>query len=377
MTNSPGPCGAAPTAKAVIDSAKLKALFGSSGPVVPGKVYGDIAQGTGRVLYTPPITHAQDHFSTEAIGYSIDWFQRTLKGGVHRPPSDQIWYWKEVGTGVALVGFVAFLLGVFEVLSTLPWFSKLTAAPEPAHERRDRNWWIVFVTTLLIPPATYLPLMLAGAKLVPASHLLPEAFTNQIALWALVNAVIAFVIALALRSARETAKTRVLPAVAIALMTVAAGYAVLALADGLFKVDFRFWVVGLKLMNRERFGYFLIYLIPFTAYAILALRGLPEGLAVKGQSAVRAYMTNMVAMGAGFILFLIAEYTPLFLNDQLLTPGQGLYTIMTVQFVVLMPILGLITTFVWRRTNSWLAGSLICSLFITWYIVAGQAVQAG
>lgn len=367
----------APTARGVTDSAKLKALFGSTDPVTPGRIYGDIAQGTARVLYTPPITHAQDHVSTEAIGYSLDWFQRTLKGGVHRPPNDQIWFWKEIGTGVALVGFVVFLLGVFEALLTLPWFSKLAAAPEPAHERRDRSWWIVFLTTLIIPPATYLPIMLTGAKLVPASHLLPEAFTNQIALWALVNAVIAFVIGLVLKSARGTARSPVLPSIAIALLTIGTGYAVLAIADGLFKVDFRFWVVGLKLMNRERFGYFLIYLVPFTAYAILALRGLPEGLAVRGQSAVRAYMTNMVAMGAGFILFLIAEYTPLFLNDQLLTPGQGLYTIMTVQFVVLMPVLGLITTFVWRRTNSWLAGSLICSLFITWYIVAGQAVQAG
>ncbi len=372
----PGTMWGAPTARAVTNSPKLKALFGAQGPVAPGKLYGDIAQGTGRELYTPANTHAQDHFSTEAIGDSLDWFQRTLKGGVRRSPGDQVWFWKEIGTGIALIGFVALVLGAFDALLALPWFAKLAAAPEPAHERRDRAWWIVLLTTLIIPPATYLPLMLAGAKLVPASHLLPEAFTNQIALWALVNAIVAFVVGLLLRSASRTARITVLPAIAIALLTVGIGYAALAAADGLFKVDFRFWVVGLKLMNRERFGYFLIYLVPFTAYAILALRGLPEGLAVKGQSAWTAYLTSIVALSAGFLVFLVAEYAPLFLNDRLLSEGQGLYTIMSVQFVALMAAIAVITTFTWRRTNSWLPGALICSLLVTWYIVAGQAVQA-
>ena len=41
-------------ARDVTQSPKLWALFGTQGPVEPGKVYGDIAQGTARVLYTPP-----------------------------------------------------------------------------------------------------------------------------------------------------------------------------------------------------------------------------------------------------------------------------------------------------------------------------------
>ena len=34
------------------DCPKLWTLFGTQGAVVSGKVYGDIAQGTARVLYT-------------------------------------------------------------------------------------------------------------------------------------------------------------------------------------------------------------------------------------------------------------------------------------------------------------------------------------
>ena len=49
-------------------------------PVEPGKVYGDIAQGTARVLYTPAMTHPAEHISHEAIGYSLDWFAKTPAG---------------------------------------------------------------------------------------------------------------------------------------------------------------------------------------------------------------------------------------------------------------------------------------------------------
>ena len=71
-------------ARDVTKSPKLWAMFGTQGPVEPGKVYGDIAQGTARVLYTPAITHPAEHISHEAIGYSLDWFAKTLKGGTPR-----------------------------------------------------------------------------------------------------------------------------------------------------------------------------------------------------------------------------------------------------------------------------------------------------
>ena len=98
-------------ARDVTQSPKLWTLFGTHGAIEPGKLYGDIAQGTARVLYTPAITHPAEHISHEAIGYSLDWFDKTLKGGTPRPANDQIWFRKEIGTLIALIGFVALLIG--------------------------------------------------------------------------------------------------------------------------------------------------------------------------------------------------------------------------------------------------------------------------
>src|ERR1700721_1397560 len=112
-------------ARDVTQSPKLWALFGTQGQGEPAKAYGDRAQGPARVLYTPAITHPAEHISHEAIGYSLDWFARTLKGGTPRPADDQIWFRKELGTLVALIGFVVLLLGVFDGLLEAPMFSHL------------------------------------------------------------------------------------------------------------------------------------------------------------------------------------------------------------------------------------------------------------
>ena len=120
-------------ARDVTQSPKLQALFGTHDAVEPGKLYGDIAQGTARVLYTPAITHPAEHISHQAIGYSLDWFDKTLQGGTPRPANDQIWFRKEIGTLIALIGFVALLIGVFDGLLEIACFLAAAAA-------RNRRW---------------------------------------------------------------------------------------------------------------------------------------------------------------------------------------------------------------------------------------------
>jgi pimeloyl-ACP methyl ester carboxylesterase len=365
-----------PSALGVSSSPKLRTAFGSPGPVEVGRIYGDVAAGTARVLYSPPITHAQDHVSTRAIGHAVDWFQRTLKGGTPRPASDQIWFWKEAGTMIALVGFVILLLGAFELLLGLPYFAPLVSSFEPVRERRDARWWLSLLLTAAIPAISFIPVFQLAAKWLPASPLLPQSFTNQIAAWAVLNGLLAYGGALAFGGKGGKSRPAVLPSIAIAVLTAAIGYVALVVIDALFKVDFRIWIVGLKPLNRERFGYALVYAIPLTAFFVLALKALRQNLTVKGDPAWASYAWNVAALAGGFVLFLAAEYGTLFSTGRLLTPDQGLLTIMAMQFVPILAFVGLVAAFTWRRTNSSLPGALLCSLVVTWYIVAGQAVQA-
>ncbi len=87
----------------------LMQFFNTSQPVVPNVIYGSISDGTARILYQPPITHAQATDDPTEIAEVIQWFYQTLGAPIYIPPSNQIWQWKVVGTGIALFGAFIFL----------------------------------------------------------------------------------------------------------------------------------------------------------------------------------------------------------------------------------------------------------------------------
>jgi pimeloyl-ACP methyl ester carboxylesterase len=373
-------------ARDVTQSPKLWSLFGTTGVVEPGKVYGDVAQGTARVLYTPDMTHPAEHISHEAIGDSLDWFGKTLQGGTPRPSGDQIWFRKEIGTLIALIGFVALMIGVFDGLLEAPMFSHLRlpavadGSVPAAAASSGRRWTIAFVLSAFIPALTYYPAFALGGAFVAPSAYLPQGVTNQIAVWAIINGLIA--LALMPFAPKRASRTGIIgPSILIALITVIVGYAALWLADLVFKIDFRFWIVALKLMSAKQFLMFLIYLIPFTAFFVIALHVLHRNFSTMGAGRGALYLTNMLALTLGFIVMLGLQYGILWLTGKLFNPLPDpsfvpLSTIIAIQFVPLLAIAAIIATFTWRRTGSSLPGALICGIFVTWYVVAGTATQA-
>jgi pimeloyl-ACP methyl ester carboxylesterase len=373
-------------ARDVVQSPKLWALFGTQGAVEPGKVYGDIAQGTARALYTPAITHPAEHISRQAIGYSLDWFAKTLQGGTPRPSDDRIWFRKEIGTLIALTGFVVLLIGVFDGLLEAPLFSHLRlpeiadgTMPEPVAATGGR-WTTAFLLTALIPALTYYPAFALAGTFVKPSVYLPQGITNQIMVWAIINALIALAL-MPFAPRRASRAGIIVPSILIALATIIVGYAALWLADLAFKIDFRFWIVALKLMSPRQFLIFLMYLIPFTAFFVIALHVLHRNFSTMGTGRGALYLTNILALTLGFIVLLVLQYGTLWLAGKLFNPLPDpgfvpLSTIVAIQFVPLLAICAFFATFTWRRTGSSLPGALICGLFVTWYVVAGTATQA-
>jgi len=362
-----------PRARDVGSGEKLKALFGSTETITPGHLHGDMAAGKARQLYTPATTHPGDHISRAAIGDAVEWFGKSLKGGVPGR-GDSLWIWKEIGTLAALTGFVFLMLGAFALYLHLPAFAWLALPQDPARERRDARWWLAVAAAALIPVVTFYPFMALGQMAMPPSRLFPQSITNQVLVWAALNAAITLVLNRLLKGPKPRTNPRSRGALAIAMLTVATGYMSLLIADFLFKVDFRFWVVALKLFSPDQFRWFLFYLIPFTlCFAVMSYA--LNALAIRGDSAARQYGSALAALAGGFLLFLVAQYAPLFLGGALLVPEQALNAVISIQFLPLMAIIATILVFTARRTASPWPGAYICGLFVTWYIVAGTAVQ--
>jgi pimeloyl-ACP methyl ester carboxylesterase len=363
-----------PKAAAVGSSPKLQAVFGTTDTVQAGRLYGDIAAGTARILYQPATTHPGDHISPGAIGRATDWFARTLKGGTPRPASDQIWMWKELGTALALGGFVTLMLGAFELLLTLPAFASLRHEGQAGAPRRDGRWRLNAVLTALIPAATYIPLFLLGMRLVP-NPLLRQGITNQLLVWALANAAITLLLGLVLKTGKPRFDNRWLGSIAIAALSVGAGYLALLASEALFLTDFRLWVLAVRPMTADQWKSFAVYVLPFTAFFLVSLRAFLGSVPVKGDSWLASYGWAKWAMGGGFALFLLIAYGGLFLAGALPPGFDPLASIIAIQFWPLLATVGVVAMFTWRRTNSYVPGAVLCGLAVTWYIVAGTATH--
>jgi pimeloyl-ACP methyl ester carboxylesterase len=364
-----------PKGSLVPQSKKLQAVFGVAGPVAVGKIYGSIPAGTARILENPPVTHPWEHFSRAGVGGAVDWFEKTLSGAANPlPPARQIWLWKDVGTGIAFAGFVCLLIGTFELLIGLPIFASVAHPAEPAAERRGGKWWLAAVLTAAVPALTYYPLMKLGAVFFPMP-LFPQYIQNQLLVWALGNALITYGLSFVLRGGKPAFSNRWLGSAGIAAATVAVGYLSLVLVDAVFKVDYRFWVLGLKPLDGRHALMAIPYFVLWAVYFLVAFRALAANLAVKGESFLMQVGGWKVASALGFLVLLVVEYAVLFSTGFLATPAEPLNTIVAIQFVPLLATVGAIAAVTYRRTNSYVPGALICALLLSWYVTAGTAIH--
>jgi hypothetical protein len=380
-----------PRAADVIKSDKLKKVFGTDADIVPGKIYGSIADGTARALFTPVTTHPGDHISNVAIGYAIDWFGQTLTGAKALPTGNQVWIWKELATLVGFIGFVFFILGMGGVLLRTKTFSRL-AGPVPKPKPLTGPMWCVgAAVSAAIPVVFFYTFMTLGAKVV-ASWFFPQTITSQIMVWALVNGAIFLVLFVVWHFVTAAAQgataatyglvekdkvgwARIGMDAVYAIAVVFAGYLLLAAADYFFKIDFRFWVLALKPMSPLQLGIFLRYLLPFTAFFLISSVTLHAQYRLPKASAWGRYFANMLIMAGGFLVFLLLEYIFLFARGMLLNARQPLNTIVAIQFLPLMIVVSIFSTWFYEKTGRVYAGAFVNALFITWYIVAGEAIQ--
>ena len=360
----------APRAVDVGATAKLKALFGATASVTPGRLYGDLAAGTGRRLTQPFATHPGDHLSREAVADAADWFRLTLKGGTPRGRGDQIWWFKEFGTGLALLGLGVLALGLFDALLEMAPFARLQTPPVPDFRPRTAKWWALWLLTAFVPAITYylLPLSL---PLIKPSALFPQAITNNLMIWAIGNALLGLLFERLLAPKRADARARWGLLLVMAAIIVGALYAVVALA-GLVQVDFRFWVVALKPMSPRQALAAVSYVLPFTFFILVAFRGVVELSASRSKL---QYAWAAGALATGFIALTGLQYLILFSTGALPLPFEALNAIVAIQFVPLLLSFGAFAAYTWRRTGSYAPGGIAAGLFVTWYMVAGTATH--
>ena len=382
-----------PVPKNVVSSDRMKAFFGAENDVVPGRVYGSIEDGNARILHQPAVTHPGDHLSRVAIGHAVDWFQRTLDGGSNLSPSDQIWYWKELGTLIALIGMVLLLFPVGGMLLRTSLFAELAENPAPLRSASGKGWWLAALVFVVLPPLTLFPFKdLFGFLDLSANAVFPQNITTQVIVWTTLLGLLSLALFASwhLTLNRKTGATtdnygltwegsisgnRVGKSLVLAGLVVLAGYLTLVMTAFLFKTDYRFWVFAVKPLDALHVRIAISYLIPFTGF-FLVLGTLLRGQLRRDVSSLRKEMFgNVILLTVGFAGLLLYQYTPLLLGGTLAIPSEPLWTIITFQFLPIMSIIALVSTYFFRRTGHIYVGSFVSGLLVTWIVVASQATH--
>lgn len=402
------------------ETAETQEVAQASGEAVEiGRLYGSIEDGTARQLYMPRTTHPGDHLSTTAVANAVDWFQQTLEGGNGRDPDSQVWYWKEIGTLLGLIGMVMSMLAFGGLLLESPYFNDLA---EPLPEARAipmRGWerWVAYLLVAFIPIVTYFWFQNQAGDWFEVGSFWPQEITTGIVTWALGNGVIALVLFFLWHyfvnskapSAPVTEGTtapasgtwwnlfknygvlwenginwrKLGKSLLLAISVVFFAYLLLAISDFFFKTDFRFWVIGIKLMAPLHFWIFLSYL-PFFAFFFLVnsmvLHGQLRQTDASGSPVTfrRAALVNVALMIGGFVVLILFQYVPLLTGSQMplhATESSPLLSIVAFQFLGLLAITAVVTTYFFRKTGHIYVGAFTNALLLTWIIVASQAIH--
>jgi hypothetical protein len=378
---------------------KMKKVFNTTEDIQVGKLYGSVEAGTARKLYSPPTIHPRVHFSTEGIGDAIEWMQLTLKGGKNIPPSDQIWYWKELGNFIALIGMILLLFPLGQLLLNTNFFRELNEAPAERKSVTGIGWWIgAIITTALPIPIFIWAYGWSGKGIAKPCALWPQNITTTIMYWLLALAAVSLILFLIWHFATNGKRgatfanygvtwkdkgrswMKIWKSFLLAAVICFAAYLTLSISFWAFLTDFRIWVFAIKPMTLLQFRMFLAYLIPLALfYLVLGLcyhGQLRMGKADGGElSFWKEALINIAVLLVGYVVIELYHYLPLFAGGALGIPTGSLWFIVMFQFFPIFAIVGLVSTYFYRKTGHIYAGAFLNAMLVTWIVVAGQATH--
>jgi pimeloyl-ACP methyl ester carboxylesterase len=375
---------------------KMKKMFNTTEDIQVGKLYGSIQDGTARKLYSPAVIHPRVHFNAEGIAAGIDWFQLTLKGGKNLPPSDQVWQWKELGNFIALIGMILLLFPVGVLLLNTNFFKELSQDPPERKSASGIGWWIgALITTALPIPLFIWAYGWSGKGIAKASWLWPQNITTTIMYWLLVLALVSLVLFLIWHFVfnknaagvnygltwkdKGVDWMKIWKSFLLAVLICFAGYLTLSISFWIFKTDYRLWVFAIKPMTALQFRIFLSYLIPLAVFYLVLALCLHGQLRIGKDGEETPFwkeaIVNIVVLILGYFVIEMYHYLPLFAGGALGVAGGSLWFIVMFQFFPIFAIIGLVSTYFFRKTGHIYTGAFLSAMLVTWIVVAGQATH--
>ncbi len=372
--------------------------------------YGDFSDGSARRIELLETNHRLTTHDTNGLAAALTWFDSAIDLPADLDPQDQVAMGKEVLVLIAMLCAVAATLPLMELLLTLPFFSAIVQPlPSKSSMKDKKSWWRAAVITIAIAAVTYPFMTQLGHGLLP----LPEGifrmtvgngFVSWYGILILIMLGTTYVSArkarkkgkvlsrheMGLASAEKPGKvgwglmgrSAVLVVCMLALV-----YALVAISQSIFKLDFRFIWPFFKTFTGARFGQFFVYIPFFACFYILNNSKIFAGLRTKGtyepgwKGFLSCWLPYLLVMLGGTIVVALLEYIPFFMG---IGPGADVFFGSTFggPFMSLLILFGpqvlgfsLICTYCYRRTGNVYTGALMVASLACWIVTGGSAMQ--
>ncbi len=350
-----------------------------------GKYYGNPADGSLRVLYTPNTFHSLSNIAGSSVSSLIKYFDDTLGGNVTALADNSfIYVWQEITVLFMALSICIMIFPMGSILLETKVFEPLKRPlPEEAAKGSLKHWIFLFLPGIISA-------MLVKSTVIQGQTILgklPKLFnvqsTNGFIWWfflsALVGIVFYFIGNLADSSANsqadklrlQTSVSNICLAVLFSLAVVGVPYLFAVFAERICGWYGRIFQTYFAAIPSGRIGqyiiYYIMFLILFTIYAFLQT----ESVRIKGTSPRVQYLILLIMNALPAIIFLGLLYGKLVfthvtpINGREMSRAQGAMMGMLLLYPV---IAGVVKKFYHKTANIYVAAAINAAL-ITWLSV--------
>lgn len=353
-----------------------------------GSWYGDVEEGTGRIFYTGNSGHATALILKTPILDTVSFFDTALAPAALEAEGT-IYFWKELGTSIAMIGALMMLFPMLSFLLERRFFLSIRRPmPEPVSgvNAPFLFYFIVpaVINTLICKWAVYNGQVILGH----VKNILRINNTNGFVFWFGCSALLTVVIlAIRFKWDKNINKERIIThakttwpnffkSLLLGFLAVLTVYGLVQAGETFFGLSPRLWKVQINVLNSTRWGLFLTY---FPLYLLFfGIFNFSQTIGLKLQNQSEGHFTFLVWLSSTIpaAAFLFFTYGKLFLtgytaitNMQMSRANSTLLNCILTYLITCK-----VTTYCYKKTGGYHTGAVINAVIMTWIAVATDLI---
>ncbi|MCR5742007.1 MAG: hypothetical protein K6G38_06085 [Gammaproteobacteria bacterium] len=385
--------------------------------------YGNMANGTYRVVHHEDINHCFEMYDPISIANTFNFFSQAFALDKTIADTDQVWFVKEASNGLALVSaFILIIALVYVVIEFVPFMKPLNEEAKVRLEEEklirlaySNNLYIrekggvehkekTFLKRVLFFIPTILTAIIACLDFVPLARLsmdlfpdaagnvytafFPERMMNSVFLWALFNGALGLVIWV-LTTAIENLiylisgqkekidwskfkglkvkPSNLLKSLGLAVILFFTFYGVLEIVYLITHQDFRFMLISASPLNKRMFVTWLIYIAGFYVFYVSNSIRVNLTVAREGYKEWQVLTISALANSLGLVFIIIINYWVYFKTGTVFygyysasdQSEMWLYINMVFGLIPMMAILPIFNRLAYKKMGNVYSGALL------------------